>query len=153
MPVVEQFILINAPLAKVMHALNDVTSFSYWASVEGTIGNIRGHNVGMTYEWHYSVGDFSFKGKSIVLEQTPNLLITKTEGDIDSLWTVKLNSINAHRTALHVIVEYTPPTGFIEALADLVLQQLSNPQVAQDNINRFKTFVEQIEEHVIVSHK
>ncbi|MCB0194899.1 MAG: hypothetical protein KDJ65_23315 [Anaerolineae bacterium] len=153
MHVVEQFILIDVSLSKVMQALNDVASFSRWASVEGTISNIRGHGVGMSYDWNYSVGNFSFKGQSAVLEQTPNVLITKTEGDIHSLWTVKLNSINAQRTALHVIVEYTPPTGFIEALTDLVLHQLSNPEIAQDNMNRFKTFVEQIEEPVIVSHE
>lgn len=156
MPVVEQFIVIKAPMPLVMKVLNDVAGFPKWASVEGSISNIQGQGVGMTYDWYYSIGDFSFRGKSKVLEQTDSMLITKTDGDINSLWTVKLNSVSSQCTALRVIVEYTPSTGFIEALADLVLQQLSDPEIAQENINRFKVAVEsrveQMQEQVVVGH-
>ncbi|MCB9101840.1 MAG: SRPBCC family protein [Anaerolineales bacterium] len=155
MPVVEQSILIKAPMRRVMAALNDVAAIPNWASVEGTIENIQGQGVGMTYNWHYSVADFSFSGTSEVIEQTESMLITKTYGDVNSLWTINLNSVGAQMTALRVSVEYTPAYGFVEVLADLFLQQLNNPEVAQENMNRFKASVEshteQIEEHIIVS--
>ena len=156
MPVVEQSILIKAPMQRVMAALNDVADIPNWASVEGTIENIQGQGVGMTYNWHYSVGDFNFSGTSEVMEQTEALLITKTYGDVNSLWTINLNSIGAQATAMRVSVEYTPASGFVEVLADLFLQQLNNPEIAQENMKRFKASVESraesIEEHVIVSH-
>lgn len=156
MPIVEQSILIKAPLRRVMAALNDVAAIPDWASVEGTIENIQGQGVGMTYNWHYSVGHFSFSGTSEVIEQTESMLITKTYGDVNSLWTINLNPISAQTTAMRVSVEYTPAHGFVEVLADLFLQQLNNPEIAQENMNRFKASVEsraeQVEEHIIVSH-
>ncbi|MCB0164102.1 MAG: SRPBCC family protein [Anaerolineae bacterium] len=156
MPIVEQSILIKAPMHRVMAALNDAASIPDWASVEGTIENIQGQGLGMTYNWHYSVGDFNFNGTSEVIEQTESMLITKTYGDVNSLWTINLNSIGAQTTTMRVSVEYTPAYGFVEVLADLFLQQLNNPEIAQENMKRFKASVESraesIEEHVIVSH-
>ena len=152
MPVVEQSTLIKASIPKVMAALNNIADFPKWASVKGSITNIQGQGVGMTYDWCYSIGNFNFRGKSKVVEQTDSMLITQTEGDVNSLWTVQLNSVSTQFTALRVIVEYTPSNGFVEALADLVAQQLSDTKIAHENINRFKASVEQIEEQVIVGH-
>jgi uncharacterized membrane protein len=142
MPFVEQSILINAPMTIVMEALNDVERIPSWATVTGTIDNVQGTGPGMTYEWHYSINRLNFSGKSEVIEQTEDVLITKTTGDVDSIWTINLTPVGKQSTAMQITVEYSPPNIFIEILADLVLQQLSDPEVAKENIKRFKEMTE-----------
>lgn len=153
MPVVEQSVVIKAPMNIIMDAMNDVEDIPTWATVSGTINSIQGEGPGMTYEWHYQFNQFSFNGKSEVLEQTNDTLITKTTGDIDSIWTITLRPVAANRTALRAVVEYTSPNVFIEVLADIVLQQFNDPQVARENISRFKEMVEsrarKVEEQVV----
>ena len=142
MSVVEQNVIIKAPMPVVMDALNDVESIPSWATVTGTINNVQGKGPGMTYEWHYSINKLSFSGKSQVLEQTQDTLITKTTGDIDSIWTINLTPAGKQSTAMRVVVEYSPPNIFIEILADLVLEQMNDPKVAKENAERFKDMVE-----------
>ena len=142
MPTVEQSAIINAPLHVVMESLNDVESIPTWATVTGTISNVQGKGPGMTYQWQYSIDTFSFGGKSEVLEQTDTTLITKTNGDIESIWTINLTPINKDITAIRVVVEYMPPNIFLDVLADLVLEHLNSPAVATENMNRFKALVE-----------
>jgi uncharacterized membrane protein len=151
MPFVEQTILIREPLKTVMNALNDVESIPNWATVPGAIENVQGRGVGMTYHWRYHINTLNFSGKSEVIEQTETTLITKTTGDIDSIWSIHLTPIGPNSTNLHVLVEYSPPNTFVEILADMVLQQISDPEVARENITRFKNWVEEkvIEEGVI----
>lgn len=143
MPFVEQSIIIEAPMTLIMEALNDVAAIPEWATVSGTIDNIQGNGPGMTYEWHYNINSLSFGGKSEVVEQTKTTLITKTTGDIDSIWTVNLTPVGKKITVLRVVVEYSPPNIFMEILADIVLQQLNDPQVAKENVTRFKEMVEE----------
>jgi uncharacterized membrane protein len=142
MPAIEQSTLIKAPMAMVMQALNDVENIPTWATVTGTIRHVRGSGTGMTYDWHYSFNTVNFKGQSEVIEQNATTLITRTSGDIDSLWTINLSPSGMNSTAIRVLVEYTPPNIFIEILADIVLEQLSDPQIARDNMARFKEMVE-----------
>lgn len=142
MPIVEQSAIIRAPANIVMEALNDVENIPNWATVTGTVTNVQGHGPGMTYEWHYKFNKLSFDGYSEVLEQTSTSLVTKTTGDVDSIWTINLTAIGASGTAMSVVVEYTPPNTFIELLADILLEQLSDPAVAQQNMLRFKEMVE-----------
>ena len=156
MPVVEQSIVIKASLTVVMETLNRVEDIPSWATVTGTIDHIRGDGRGMNYEWHYTIGDFSFEGKSEVIEQTETTLIAKTTGDVESLWTINLTSIGETSTAMRVVVEYMPPNIFIEVLADLVLDQLNNPQVARENMVRFKEMTERraavIKEQIVTNY-
>ena len=140
---VEQTIIIEAPMEMVMRALNDVEGFPGWATVKGKIGNVQGRGLGMTYEWYYTVEGLNFKGKSEVIEQTANTLITKTMGDIDSIWTITLTALGKGRTAVRVVVEYTLPGSFVEVLADEVIQQYATPEVARENLKRFKQTVEE----------
>lgn len=153
MPVVEQSIVIKASMARVMAALNAVENIPNWATVSGTIDEVQGRGAGMTYVWHYNFNQLSFKGRSEVLEQTADTLITRTTGDIDSLWTITLSPAGANRTAMRVNVEYTAPNTFMEILADIVLEQLGNPAVARENMQRFKEMVEtqadSVEEQVV----
>jgi uncharacterized membrane protein len=153
MPVVEQSVVIKAPMQFVMEAMNDVENIPTWATVTGTITNVQGSGPGMSYDWHYQFNQFSFSGASEVLEQTADTLITRTTGDVDSLWTVTLSPAGVNRTAVRVLVEYTPPNSFIELLADIVLEQFSDPAVARENIARFKAAVEtkaaNAEEHIV----
>lgn len=142
MAVVEQNIIVRVPKSVVMDALNDVKSIPSWATVSGTIDNVQGSGPGMTYEWHYAINKMSFNGKSEVLEQSESSLITKTTGDVDSLWTITLTPAGKDTTAVRVVVEYSPPNIFIELLADLVLEQMSDPKVARENATRFKEMVE-----------
>ena len=142
MSFVEQNIIIKAPMPVVMDALNDVENIPSWATVTGKINNVQGKGQGMTYEWHYAINKLSFNGKSEVLEQTENTLITKTTGDIDSIWTINLTPAGKQSTAMRVLVEYSPPHIFIEILADLVMEQINDPQVARENAERFKDMVE-----------
>jgi uncharacterized membrane protein len=139
---VEQTGVIEAPMAKVMQTLNDVERIPIWATVKGVIDNVRGSGQGMTYEWHYSVQGIKFNGQSEVIECSDDTLITKTTGDIASLWTFSLTALNENTTALHVVVEYYPPNKFVEILADKIVQQYATPEVAQDNLNSFKQYVE-----------
>ena len=148
MPFVEQSVVIKAPLAVVVDCLNDVAAIPTWATVAGTIDNVQGRGQGMTYEWHYVINDLSFSGKSRVIEQSETTLITKTTGDIDSIWTIQLKPAGKHTTAMQVLVEYSPPNTFIELLADIVLQQINNPEIAQQNISRFKNMVEERAKHL-----
>lgn len=153
MPVVEQSIVIKAPASLVMKALGAVEDIPDWATVSGTVDHVQGRGVGMTYAWHYKFNNLNFEGHSEVLEQTADTLITRTTGDIDSLWTIRLSPAGVNRTALRVIMEYTAPNTFMEILADIVLEQLNNPGIARENITRFKEMVEaqvdSVEEHVI----
>ena len=142
MPIVEQSAVIRAPVHRVMDALNDVKKIPSWATVSGTVTNVRGNGPGMTYEWHYKFNNLTFDGYSEVLEQTNTTLITRTTGDVDSIWTITLTDIGASGTAMSVVVEYTPPNTFIELLADILLEQLGDPAVAQENMLRFKEMVE-----------
>lgn len=151
MPIVEQAVIIKVPMAIVMDALNNVESIPTWATVTGTISNVQGSGLGMTYDWHYKIGNYSFSGSSEVVEQTNSVLITKTTGDIDSIWTISLSTAGKQSVAMRVVVEYTPPNIFVEVLADIV----SNPAVARENIMRFKKVVEErartMEEQVIAN--
>lgn len=142
MSVVEQVTVIKAPMNIVMDALNDVEHIPNWATVKGTISNVQGRGSGMSYNWHYQFNQVSFSGQSQVLEQSQDTLVTKTTGDVDSLWTVSLSPAGTASTAVRVLVEYTPPNSFIELLADIVLEQFGNPQVARENLFRFKEMVE-----------
>jgi hypothetical protein len=57
---------------------------------------------------------------------------------------------------MRVVVEYTSPHTFVELLADILLQQLADPEVARENMSRFKTMVEQradIEEEQFVANR
>jgi hypothetical protein len=139
-----------------MEALNHVEDIPGWATVTGTIDQIRGNGRGMTYEWHYTIGNFSFEGKSEVIEQTETTLITRTTGNVESLWTINLTPIGKTSTAMRVVVEYVPPNIFVEVLADLVLDQLNNPDVARENMLRFKELVEKraaiIEEQIVTNY-
>ena len=142
MPIVEQSAVIRAPAHIVMDALNDVKNIPNWATVTGTVTNVQGNGPGMTYEWHYKFNNLSFSGSSEVLEHTGTTLVTRTYGDVDSLWTITLTDIGASGTAMSVVVEYTPPNTFIELLTDFLLEQLGDPAVAQENMLRFKEMVE-----------
>ena len=142
MPVVEQAIIIEAPMTMVMAALNDVQTIPEWATVTGVIDNIQGSGPRMTYDWYYNIGNLNFSGKSRVIEQTENTLITQTTGDIASIWIVTLTPASKKSTAMQVVVEYTLPNAFVEVLADAVIQQYATPEVAHENMRRFKEMVE-----------
>jgi hypothetical protein len=142
MPIVEQSAVIRAPVHIVMEALNDVKNIPNWATVSGTVTNVQGNGPGMTYEWHYKFNNLGFSGFSTVLEQTSTTLVTRTTGDVDSIWTITLTDIGASGTAMSAVVEYTPPNTFIELLTDILLEQLGDPAVAQENMLRFKEMVE-----------
>lgn len=139
--VVEQTAIINAPLAITIEAVNDVESIPEWATVRGVIEDVQGDGIGMTYQWRFQWSRLTFKGQAEIVDQTETRLVTKTTGDISSLWTVIANPLG-HNTALRVVVEYSPPHVFIEPLADLVAQQLANPEIARQNIASFKEMVE-----------
>ncbi len=62
---------------------------------------------------------------------------------MDSLWTISLTPAGKKSTAIRVVVEYTPPHTFVELLADILLQQFGDPEVAKENMKRFKAMVEQ----------
>jgi uncharacterized membrane protein len=140
---VEQTAVIDAPMSLVMQVLNDIEHIPNWATVKGVIDNVHGSGVGMTYNWHYSVQGLHFDGRSEVLEQGEDILITKTTGDVNSLWTITLTAIAPKNTALNVVVEIDPPNKFVEVLADQIIQQYATPQVARENLMRFKQAVEQ----------
>lgn len=140
---VEQTTVIEAPMEIVMRALNDVKDIPTWATVEGKIDNVQGRGLGMTYEWHYTVEGLNFKGKSEVIEQTANTLITKTTGDVDSIWTITLTALGKRSTVVRVVVEYKLPGSFVEILADEVIQQYATPEAARENLKRFKHTVEE----------
>jgi len=139
---VEQTCVIEAPVEAVMQALNDVEDIPKWATVKGVIDNVQGSGPGMTYDWHYSVQGVNFNGRSEVLENSSDTLITKTTGDAESLWTFTLTALNAKTTALHVVVEYYPPNKFVEVLADKIIEQYATPEVAHSNLDNFKKYVE-----------
>jgi uncharacterized membrane protein len=143
MLVVEQATIIAAPMEAVMQVLNDVESIPAWATVAGVVDNVRGSGVGMTFEWNYTVEGVNFKGKTEVIEQTANTLITKTTGDVDSIWTVTLTPVSQKSTAMRVVVEYNPPNRFVEVLADQVIQRYATPEAARENLDRFKQMVEE----------
>lgn len=139
---VEQTGVIEAPMEAVMQTLNDVENIPKWATVTGVIDNVQGSGSGMTYEWHYSVQGVNFNGRSEVLENSSDTLITKTMGGAESLWTFTLTALNAKTTALHVVVEYYPPNKFVEVLADKIIEQYATPEVARSNLDNFKKYVE-----------
>ena len=116
MLIVEQTAVIEASMAVVMQALNDVENFPTWTTVEGIIDNVQGSGRGMTYEWHYSVEGLNFNGKSEVIEQAEDTLITKTTGDVDSLWTITLTAIGQKNTAIRAVEAW-------EILGDVELAQ------------------------------
>lgn len=143
MLIVEQTAVIEAPMEIVMQALNDVERIPSWATVSGTIENVQGSGLGMSYDWCYTVEGLDFKGKSKVIEQTADTLITKTTGDIASIWTITLSRAGKRSTVIRVVVEYTPPNTFVEVLADIAIQQYTSPEVARENMRRFKEMVEE----------
>ena len=143
MPTVEQSVTLAAPQSVIMEALNDVKTIPIWATVPGTISNVQGSGAGMTYSWQYSVNKLKFKGLSQVIEQTENTLITKTSGDVESIWTINLTPITSNITAMQVIVEYIPPNNYIELMVDFLLDQINDPEVARENMARFKEMVEE----------
>ncbi len=142
MHVVEQAAIIEAPINVVRQAMNDLESIPRWATVKGTVDNRQGQGIGRTYDWHFQVSTLNFKGKIEVIDQTENSLTTRSIGDIDSIWTINLTALGSNSTAIRVVVEYTAPHAFIEPLADLVVQQLATPEVAGENMRRFKAMVE-----------
>ncbi len=143
MQIVEQAAIIGAPFAIVIDAVNDIEAIPGWATVKGSVDKLQDHGAGRRYNWHFQVSNFKFAGQLEVIEQTENSLITKTTGDIESIWTINLTPVGKNSTAIRVMVEYILPHTFVEPLADLVLQQLATPEVAQENMERFKAMVEE----------
>ena len=143
MDVVEQAAVIAAPIEIVREAMNDLEGIPRWATVEGTVENPQGQGLGMTYDWHFRVSGLHFKGQLEVIDQSDDSLVTKSTGDIDSIWTINLTPLSKNSTAIRVVVEYVPPHKFLEPLVDLVVRQLASPEVAEENMNRFKMMVEQ----------
>ena len=143
MQVVEQTAMLDAPMAITLDAVNDIENIPNWATVAGSVDKAPGEGEGVIYNWRFQVGSLTFKGVLAVIEQTGNSLITRSTGDIDSIWTINLTPIAKNSTAIRVSVEYTPPHAFIEPLADLVVQQLASPEVASENMARFKAMVEE----------
>jgi uncharacterized membrane protein len=143
MPTVEQSVTLAAPSSIIMDALNDVETIPTWATVPGTITDVQGSGTDMTYSWQYSINKLRFKGTSQVIEQTENTLITKTTGDVDSIWTINLTPITSDITTMQVVVEYIPPNSYIELMVDILLDQMNNPEVAHQNMARFKEMVEE----------
>ena len=142
--IVEQTMIIEAPLETIMQVMLDVESIPAWATVEGVIYNVQGRGPDMSYDWKFKVDDMDFTGQATVIEQTPDTLITETTGDIASIWTITLSSSGRHNTLMRAVVEYTPPQNiFVEVLADLVIQRYANPEVARQNIEQFKNLVEE----------
>ena len=139
---VQQTAVIEAPLELVMQTLNQVETIPNWATVKGVIDNVQGQGLGMSYQWHYEVQGVTFKGRSEVVELSHDTLITKTTGDVDSLWTITLTAISEKSTALQVVVEYNPPNKFVEVLVDQISEQYATPEVAGENLQRFKQYVE-----------
>ena len=139
--IVEQTAIVEAPIESVMHIMNDVARIPDWATVEGAVFNIQGSGPGMSYDWRFTVDDLTFTGHSQVLEQTSDTLITETTGDIDSIWTIRLTPITKN-TMIQVVVEYIPLNPFVEVLADVVVQRFATPEVAEENMGRFKQLVE-----------
>lgn len=142
MHVVEQTAIIEAPMATVMEAINDVTRIPTWATVPGVVENVQGQGVGMTYDWRFEVSGLTFQGKTEVIEQTDDRLITKTTGDIPSIWTINLTQVGRSSIIIQVVVEYALPNSFVEPLVDVVVQRLARPEVANENMRRFKEMVE-----------
>ena len=143
MRVVEQSAVIETSIATVMDAVNDIASIPSWATVPGVVDNIQGQGIGTTYNWRFQVSGLTFKGKAEIIEQSENSLITRTTGDIDSIWTVNLIPVGKSSTVIQVVVEYALPNSFIEPLADIVVQRLAKPEVANENMRRFKEMVEE----------
>lgn len=141
--IVEQATIIEAPIAIVMQVMQDVENIPAWATVPGKISNVQGSGPKMTYDWHFTVGNLHFSGRSKVLEQTPDTLITETTGDIASIWTIRLAPAGPQSTRIHVVVEYTSPNSFVELMVDRVIQQLATPEEAYENLRRFKDMVEE----------
>ncbi len=139
---IQQTAVIEAPMAAVMQALNRVETIPEWATVKGVVNNVQGSGVGMNYTWHYTVQGVSFNGRSEVIERSEDTLITKTTGDVDSLWTITLTPISEKTTALQVVVEYNPPNKFVEILADRIIEQYATPEVAAKNLTNFKQYIE-----------
>lgn len=142
MHIVEQSAVIEAPLEIVWQAMNDLEGIPRWATVQGTVGNPQGQGIGRSYDWQFEVGHLKFKGQVEVIDQTETSLTTRSTGDIDSIWTIKLTALNRNSTAIQVVVEYNPPYAFVEPLADFVVQQLATPAVAGENMSRFKAMAE-----------
>jgi uncharacterized membrane protein len=140
MQVVEQTAIIEAPLAVVMEAVNDIEGIPGWATVKGTV--TKSLEAPESYNWRFEVGNLNFSGQLKVIEQSEQSLITKTSGDVNSIWTIEVTPISKNSTAIRVLVEYTLPNALIEPLVDLLVQQIASPQVATENMNRFKATVE-----------
>lgn len=140
MQVVEQTAIIEAPLAVVMEAVNDIEGIPGWATVKGTV--TRSLEESENYDWRFEVGNLKFAGRLKIIEQSEQGLITKTSGDVNSIWTIEVTPISKNSTAIRVLVEYTLPNALIEPLVDLLVQQIASPQVATENMNRFKAAVE-----------
>ncbi|MEW5957748.1 MAG: SRPBCC family protein [Chloroflexota bacterium] len=140
MQTIEQTAIINAPLATVMAAVKNIEGIPGWATVKGTVRlepNSPDH-----FHWRFEVGRLKFAGQLRIIEQTGNRLITRTTGDVDSMWTIDVTAIGLSSTAIRVVVEYTLPHSLVEPLVDQVVQQLASPQAAQENMRRFKATVE-----------
>lgn len=142
MQVVEQAAVIEAPVDIVMEAVNDIDAIPDWATVNGSVEKTAGQGVGSRYDWYFQVGNFKFKGVLEVIEQTETSLITKSTGDVISIWTVNVTPLAKNRTAIRVVAEYTLPHAFVEPLVDIVLQRLATPEVAKQNMESFKGMVE-----------
>ncbi len=143
MHIVEQTAVIEAPLEIVREAMNDLERIPHWATVQGTVDNRRGQGIGRCYDWQFQVGQLKFKGQVEIVDQTETSLTSRSTGDIESIWTIKLTALRKNSTAIRVVVEYNPPHAFVEPLVDFVVEQLASPAVARENLNRFKAMVEE----------
>jgi len=140
MQVVEQTAIIQAPLAAVMEAVNDIEGIPGWATVKGTV--TKAPESPDSYDWRFEVRNLSFAGQLKVIEQTEHSLITKTTGDVNSIWTIDVTPLSKSSIAIRVLVEYSLSNALVEPLVDLVVQQIASPQVATENMSRFKAAVE-----------
>lgn len=140
MHTVEQTAIIEAPLAAVMEAVNDIEGIPHWATVEGTVTKVP--ESPDSYNWRFEVGNLNFAGQLKVIEQSERGLVTKTTGDVNSIWTIDVTPLSKTNMAIRVTVEYTLSNALVEPLVDLMVQQIASPLVATENMNRFKAAVE-----------
>lgn len=88
---VERSVVINAPAENVFSYISKPLNELQLNPNLSDIRDITGQGVGQRWSWTYKIMGKSLEGETEVIEYSPNnRYVTKTTGDISSIWTYTL---------------------------------------------------------------
>jgi uncharacterized membrane protein len=120
MPTLENAIAIAAPIERVFHLACDIEHIPEWFVGTSEVSNVNqtDNMLGSTWDWHYRILGWPFKGQARLVElDEPHRSATEITGDVAARFVWNYKSQDGE-TLVESRIDYTVPMGLMGRLAD-----------------------------------